>query len=57
MRLYQREITRHIRMEVLSKMAMNGKTDHEIYEKAVGFGVTENTARSYMKQLYARGQL
>jgi len=44
-------------MEILSKMAQFGKTEHEIYEKAVGFGVTESTARSYMKQLYARGQL
>jgi len=44
-------------MGILSKMAQFGRTEHEIYEKAMSFGVTEPTARSYMKQLYARGEL
>ena len=55
--MYQREITRHFRIDVLSKMAQFGRTEHEIYEKAMSFGITESTARSYMKQLYARGEL
>jgi len=44
-------------MDVLSKMAQFGRSEHEIYEKAISFGVTETTARSYMRQLYARGEL
>jgi len=55
--VYQREFARYNRMAVLSKMAQLGRTEHEIYEKAMSFGVTEPTARSYMKQLYARGEL
>jgi len=57
MRLYQRDITRHNRMMVLSKMVQVGRTENDIFLKALSFGVTEPTAKSYMKQLYARDQL
>jgi len=44
-------------MGVLSKMAQFGRSEHEIYEKAISFGITESTARSYMRQLHARKEL
>jgi len=44
-------------MMTLSWMAELGRSEMEIFTKALSFGVTEPTARSYVKQLYARGQL
>jgi len=41
-------------MDVLSKMEQFGRSEHEIYEKAMSWGVTEQTARSYLNQLRAR---
>jgi len=38
-------------MGVLSKMAQFGRCEAEIFAKAMSFGVTEPTARSYVKQL------
>jgi len=44
-------------MITLSRMAGLGRTENEIFVKALSFGVTEPTARSYVRQLYARGEL
>jgi len=44
-------------MGVLSKMAQFGRSEMEIFAKAMSFGVTESTARSYIRQLHARKEL
>jgi len=44
-------------MDVLSKMADFGASEMAIFEKALSWGVTEPTAKSYIRQLYARKQL
>jgi len=48
---------RHNRIERLSIMARNGRTEDEIFDKALSIGVTEATANSYIRALYARGAL
>ena len=50
-------MTRHNRINQLSIMARNGRTEHEIFLKALSIGVTEQTANSYIRELYARGEL
>jgi len=48
---------RHNRIERFSIMAKNGKSEDEIFDKALSIGVTEATANSYIRALYARGVL
>ena len=48
---------RHNRIDQLSIMARRGATENEIFEKALSIGVTKPTAKSYIKALYARGEL
>ena len=53
----QNTMTRHNRINQLSSMARRGATEYEIFLKALSIGVTEPTAKSYIRELYARGEL
>ena len=50
-------ITRGQRIMNLGKMARKGMTESKLYNKALAYGVTDKTARSYIRALYARGEL
>jgi len=41
----------------LGSQARKGATEQELYNKALFMGVTDSTAKSYIKALYARGEL
>lgn len=50
MKVNQHSRIRSFRMNTLLKYA-SGHTYSETYQKALGFGVTSKTAKSYMEQL------
>lgn len=50
-------ITRGQRIMSLGVMARNGLTESQLYNKALAYGVTAKTAKSYIRALYARGEL
>jgi len=41
----------------LGVMTRDGLTESQLYNKALAMGVTDKTARSYIRALYARGEL
>lgn len=45
---------RSLRLQILTNMALRGKTYDEIYSKAMSWGITEQTAKSYMVSILAR---
>ncbi len=45
---------RSLRLQILTNMALNGKTYDEIYSKILTWGVAEQTAKSYMKAIVSR---
>ena len=45
---------RSLRLQILTNMALRGKTYDEIYSKAMSWGRTEQTAKSYMVSILAR---
>ena len=48
---------RHNRILQLSRLARHGATDDDIINKALSIGVTTQTAESYLRELYARGEM
>ncbi len=47
---------RSLRLQILTNMALSGKTYDEIYSKILTWGVAEQTAKSYMKAILSRVQ-
>lgn len=41
----------------LGQMARDGMNEADLYNKALAYGVCEKTATSYIRALYARGEL
>jgi len=54
---HELSITRNRRIMALGEMARKGKTEYYLYDKALAYGVSEKTAKSYIRALYARGEL
>ena len=54
---HELSITRGQRIMSLGVMARNGLNESELYSKALAMGVTDKTAKSYIRALYARGEL
>lgn len=54
---HQLSITRGIRIMALGELARNGMNESNLYNKALAYGITDKTARSYIRALYARGEL
>lgn len=48
-----KESIRSQRLQILLRMAVAGKSYSEIYNKAMSWGISEPTAKSYMKSLSA----